>query len=70
MVRDIAIAAGVSPAACTHISSIEQKIAKAIDNGPLTAPVSESVGQVLTLGDAGRQNGRDDVLCPGAEPLA
>ncbi|MFF2792835.1 hypothetical protein ACFVT6_39865 [Streptomyces sp. NPDC058049] len=73
LVRDIAMAAGVSPAACTHIGSIEQKITKAIDNGWLTAPVSESVEQVLTLGDAafrrrlladaGRQNGRDDVLC-------
>ncbi|WP_159425452.1 hypothetical protein [Streptomyces sp. fd1-xmd] len=37
LVRDITVAAGVSPAACTHISSIQQKITKAIDNGWLTA---------------------------------
>ncbi|MBZ9593544.1 hypothetical protein K7B06_00285 [Streptomyces erythrochromogenes] len=73
LVRDIAVAAGVSPAACTHISSIQQKITKAIDNGWLTAPVSDLVERTLSLdddafrrrlfADAGKQNGRDDVLC-------
>ncbi|MFB6563918.1 hypothetical protein ACFCYH_34390 [Streptomyces sp. NPDC056400] len=73
LVRDIAMAAGVAPAACIHIRSIQQKIAKAIDIGWLTAPVSDPVKQVLTLddaafrdrllADASKQNGRDDVLC-------
>ncbi|NML54805.1 hypothetical protein HHL19_18615 [Streptomyces sp. R302] len=73
LVRDIAMAAGVPPAAYIHIRSIRQKISKAIDIGWLTAPVSDPVKQVLALddvgfrgrvlADAGKQNGRDDVLC-------
>ncbi|MFI0990660.1 hypothetical protein [Streptomyces exfoliatus] len=73
LVRSIAMAAGVPPAACTHIGSIREKIAKGIDNGWLTAPVSTLVEQTLSLDDAafrrvllkdaGMQNGRDDVLC-------
>ncbi|MFE1519605.1 hypothetical protein ACFW9I_22745 [[Kitasatospora] papulosa] len=73
LVHDIAKAAGVPSQKAAPIRSIRDKITKCIDSGWLTAPVSNTVQQLLTLDDhafrrcliedASRQNDRDDNLC-------
>ncbi len=73
LVRDIATAAGVPSQKAAPIRSIRDKITKCIDSGWLTAPVSDTVQQLLALDDhafrrclvedASRQNAWDDALC-------
>ncbi|SCE61070.1 hypothetical protein GA0115253_109021 [Streptomyces sp. Termitarium-T10T-6] len=73
LVHGIATAAGVPSQKAAPIRSIRDKIIKCIDSGWLTAPVSDTVQQLLALDDhafrrclvedASRQNARDDALC-------
>ncbi|MFE3379349.1 hypothetical protein [Streptomyces anulatus] len=73
LVHDIATAAGVPSQKSAPIRSIRDKITKCINSGWLTAPISDTVQQLLALDDhafrrcliedASRQNARDDSLC-------
>ncbi|MFC7986365.1 hypothetical protein [Streptomyces sp. NPDC057336] len=73
LVRRLATEAGVAASASIHIRSISEKITRCIDNGWLTAPLTDAVGMLLELdrsafqrriiADAAQQDGRDDALC-------
>ncbi|MEU9575102.1 hypothetical protein AB0D62_35670 [Streptomyces massasporeus] len=73
LVREFATGAGVAPAACLHIRSIQEKVTRCIDNGWLVAPLSDAVHELLELDasafrrrlilDATRNDARDDALC-------
>ncbi|MCX2182660.1 hypothetical protein KV205_19305 [Streptomyces sp. SKN60] len=73
LVHAIATAAGVPHNAAAPIRSIRDKITKSIDNGWITAPVNDTVEQLLAtddhafrrrlIADATQQDARDDALC-------